>query len=111
MYPCARVILTVPMYTYCGELGDRLLLEHVDQDADLREQLGPPVRISKWYNAMVGVRPGGMAADCSLSLSGMQRDANATIQVQCRKSAAAAQHAMQPDDSRLCHQHKAFTQA
>ena len=60
---------------------DRLLLEHVDQDADLREQLGPPVRIGKWYNAMVSVRSGGAAADCSMSLSGAQRDANATIQV------------------------------
>ena len=63
---------------------DRLLLKHVDQDADLREQLGAPVRIGRWYNAMVSVRPGGMAANCSLSLSGTQHDANATIQVRVR---------------------------
>lgn len=64
-----------------------MLLEHVEQDADLREQLGPPVRIGKWYNAMVSVRPGGTAADCSMSLSGAQRDANATIQVGLRPCA------------------------
>lgn len=36
--------------------GDRLLLEHVEKDADLQEQLGTPVRIGKWYNAAIGVR-------------------------------------------------------
>lgn len=59
----------------------RLLLEHAEKDVNLREQLGPPLHIDRWYNAAIGVRPGGLAADCAMQLSGMQRDANATIQV------------------------------
>jgi hypothetical protein len=66
----------------------------VGKDADLQQQLGAPVHIGKWYNAMISVRPGGMAADCSLSLSGSHHDANATIQVDLLSRADCDHHAI-----------------
>lgn len=76
-------------------------MEHVAKDADLQEQLGPPVRVGRWYNAAIGVRPGGMAADCGTQLSGTQHDANATIQV-CLVP-------MQVDDGQEAHSHLGVT--
>lgn len=61
-------------------------MEHVEKDAEVQEQLGTPLRLGRWWNAAVGVRPGRQAADCSMQLSGAKHDGNATLQVRaCSK--------------------------
>lgn len=74
-------------YAVCELLESMLLYRAATKivvarvDGDLKERLGEPVGLGKWYNSSVGLRSGshGQVADCVVGVAGQRRSGHVSL--------------------------------